>query len=77
MTHKEVLEMLNILKESSENTVGNRIDKKQSYTILSGINPSSFSYVIDQAINEIRPTRKTGLYWVERFDNEAKWLECI
>ena len=51
---EEVIKMLNILKESSENTVGNRIDKGQSYTILSNIPPNSFSYVIDEAISEIK-----------------------
>lgn len=55
MTHKEeVLEMLNILKESSENTIGNRISKKQKFTILSDVSPDSFIFVIDEAISEIK-----------------------
>jgi len=24
----------------------------------------------------VTPTRKSGLRWIERFDNEDKWLEC-
>ena len=24
----------------------------------------------------VMPTRKSGLRWIERFDNEDKWLEC-
>lgn len=24
----------------------------------------------------ITPTRKSGLHWIERFDNESMWLEC-
>lgn len=24
----------------------------------------------------VTPTRKSGLHWIERFDNENKWLEC-
>lgn len=54
MNKEEVIKMLNILKESSENTIGNRIDKGQNYTILSNIPPNSFSYVIDAAISEIK-----------------------
>lgn len=54
MTHKEeVIEMLSILKESAENTVGNRISKKQKFTILANISPDSFIFVIDEAVREI------------------------
>lgn len=24
----------------------------------------------------VTPKRKSGLHWIERFDNEDKWLEC-
>jgi len=24
----------------------------------------------------VTPTRKSGLHWIERFDNESMWLEC-
>lgn len=24
----------------------------------------------------VTPTRKSGLHWIERFNNEDKWLEC-
>lgn len=24
----------------------------------------------------VTPTHKSGLHWIERFDNEDKWLEC-
>ena len=58
MTHKEeVIEILNILKESSENTVGNRISKKQNFTILSDVSPNSFLFVIDSAIEEMKRCR--------------------
>jgi len=28
------------------------------------------------ALPPVTPTRKSGLHWIERFDNEDKWLEC-
>ncbi len=54
MTSKEVIEMLTMLKESAETSVGNRIDKNQRYTILSNISPDSFKFVVDAAIWEIK-----------------------
>jgi len=29
-----------------------------------------------KALPPVTPTRKSGLRWIERFDNEDKWLEC-
>lgn len=29
-----------------------------------------------RALPPVTPTRKSGLRWIERFDNEDKWLEC-
>lgn len=29
-----------------------------------------------QELPPVTPTRKSGLRWIERFDNEDKWLEC-
>lgn len=59
MTHKEeVIEMLNILKESCENSIGNRITKNQKFTILSKISPDSFRFVIDESIKEINENRE-------------------
>lgn len=31
---------------------------------------------IIRALPPVTPTRKSGLRWIERFDNEDKWLEC-
>ena len=38
-----------------------------------------FSKIIDDMYNElppVTPTRKSGLHWIERSDNESMWLEC-
>lgn len=38
-----------------------------------------FSKIIDDMYNElppVTPTRKSGLHWIERFDNFDKWFEC-
>ena len=29
-----------------------------------------------KALPPVTPTRKSGLHWIERFNNEDKWLEC-
>ena len=29
-----------------------------------------------KALPPVTPTRKSGLCWIERFDNESMWLEC-
>ena len=29
-----------------------------------------------EALPPVTPTRKSGLHWIERFNNEDKWLEC-
>jgi hypothetical protein len=31
---------------------------------------------IVDSLPPVTPTRKSGLRWIERFDNEDKWLEC-
>ena len=57
MTKEELIEMLDTLKKSSEETVGNRIDTEQKYTILANISPDSFRFVIGEAIKALeQPT---------------------
>lgn len=29
-----------------------------------------------KALPSVKPTRKSGLHWIERFDDTDKWLEC-
>lgn len=31
---------------------------------------------IIKALPPVTPTRKSGLHWIERFDNKYVWLEC-
>lgn len=31
---------------------------------------------IEDELPPVTPARKSGLHWIERFDNESMWLEC-
>ena len=53
MTRAEAIENLLILKKSAEETVGNR-QQNIEYTILHNIKPSSFSFVVDMAIEALK-----------------------
>ena len=53
MTRVEAIDNLLILKKSAEETVGNR-QQNIEYTILHDIKPSSFSFVVDMAIEALK-----------------------
>lgn len=53
MTREETIENLLILKKSAEETVGNR-QQNIEYTILHDIKSSSFSFVVDMAIEALK-----------------------
>lgn len=53
--NKEIIEMLKILKEQAETTVGNKV-KDIKYTILADVRPENFIFVMNEAIRALEHT---------------------
>ena len=77
LSHEESLELYNILEQPTSDDCVSRqavLDLAVDY----GTNSATFLIPVSSVKNlpPVTPTRKSGLRWVERFDNEDKWLEC-
>lgn len=73
-----VTEAIKILEQQpSEDCVS----KKAVLDCLTATGLKKFDFILDarEKVNNlppVTPTRKSGLHWIERFDNEDKWLVC-
>lgn len=85
MTREEAISIMNVIIHMLEPQYDNdRVEEAVDMAIKAlEQEPVYFPPCVDcnTKMNEIREahdklTRKSGLRWIERFDNEDKWLEC-
>ena len=74
-----VTEAIKLLEQPTSDDCVSRqtvLDKKVLIELPDG---QSFYWIGPEDVENLppaTPTRKSGLRWVERFDNESMWLEC-